>query len=58
MLVCSTLVIPGFQLLVSWASDMDEKDEKSGEEQEDSSDEFPGKFLEEFLEEFLEDDED
>jgi len=53
MLVCSMVVVPGFQLLAVWVGGMDEKGGKR-EEEEDSSDEF----LDEVLEEFLDDDED
>jgi len=49
MIVCSMVVIPGFQLLIFRISDEEQKGEKSEEEQEDSSDEYL---------EFLEDDED
>lgn len=54
MTVCSMLVIPGFQILISVASYKEQKVEKSEEEQQDSSDEF----LKDFLEDFLDDDSD
>jgi hypothetical protein len=54
MLVGSMLVMPGLQLLFTWAGDKEQKDEKSEDDQQDSDDES----LEEFLKEFLDDYED
>jgi hypothetical protein len=54
VMIVSSMLVGGFQVLIAWASDRWGKVEKSEEEEQDSDDGF----LEELLKDWLEDDED